>query len=201
MAMQFHQLDYYEKAVGRLNPESKVNATWQFGNLPQVRYQIELIWSLSSGRHSIKWNGESVYMSSSPGASILDFHLDVSEEIKIHVMAVATKPSHMDYRFRRFEIEINGIPFTLLPRCEGGRAAYQHQPSVLDILYPRRHKRPDASESPYAVGGGGGHHANNAVASSEASPHAVGLDDMFPPQGGQGTAAPAQQEVDLLSFE
>ena len=160
MSTAINQIDYSERDVGKMNPESKREVAFRF-TINGKEYDLVLTWSFSSGKQSIFVNGIEEVFSRNSGASLIDrkFEFDGSN---FHLIGTRTRPKGVSYDYKCFELLING---TLLSDCPSEGCANlppsTEGKSILDLLYPnhacRKRRGAPASETKghmYACAGG-----------------------------------------------
>ena len=135
MTTVIHQIDYSERDVGKMNPESKREVAFRF-SINGKEYDLLLAWSFSSGKQSIFVNDVEEVFTRNSGASLIDtkFQFDGNN---FQLIGTRTRPKGESYDYKCFELLING---TLLSDCP--REGSTNPPpstegkSIVDLLYP-----------------------------------------------------------------
>lgn len=131
----YYQIDYSVQNSGRVFQPSKKRVTWSFGNraLNDATYQVVLVWSKRTGKQCIEMDGVEEYNSRQKGASIVTHQWTTSEDMALHVLASRVSVKSID-NLRKYELMINGIPFSSLPLQDG--TPPPDVTSIVEILYP-----------------------------------------------------------------
>ena len=135
MATVINQIDYSERDVGKMNPESKREVAMRF-SINGKEYDLLLVWSFSSGKQSIFVNGVEEVFTRNSGASLIDtkFQFDGSN---FHLIGTRTSPKGESYDYKCFELLIDGILLSDCPREGSAHVPPSTQGnSILDLLYP-----------------------------------------------------------------
>lgn len=104
------------------------------------------MWSKLTGKQFVFMQDEEVHFARKKGASVF-YHKWTSrdESLKLHILACAATPSkkHVASGFRKYELIVNGQPFSSMPAKDGAvvetptTAEEEGKPcSILDIIYP-----------------------------------------------------------------
>ena len=188
MATVIHQIDFSERDVGKMNPESKREVIFRF-SINGKEYDLLLVWSFASGKQSIFVNGVEEVFTRNSGASIVDKTFEF-DGFNFQLIGTRTRPKGGSYTYHCFELLIDGV---LLSNCpmEGSTKPppSTEGDSILDLLYPNhpaRNRAPPVASVPHA-------HMYAHV-----QPNASAYQIDAPPQLHNAAPAPPTPATDLL---
>jgi hypothetical protein len=146
-----YQVSSLVENVGKRQPRSKKRITWTFtDDGEQHEHTVTFLWSKRTGKQFVFMHDAEVYFGRKKGASVF-YHKWTSrdERLKLHILACAATPSkqHVASGFRKYELIVNGQPFSSMPTKDGAAVQVQtpttpeedqgKPSSILDILYPK----------------------------------------------------------------
>lgn len=133
------QVSYEVENQGKRIETSKKSVTWVFSDESMVSTTVTLHWSQHSRKQSVELNEEEVW-SGRPETTTSTFAYKWITEagVKLHILASRVRPNAAkkeEISFLKYELMIDGQPFSKLPKQDGS-SAEQPQESIVDILYP-----------------------------------------------------------------
>lgn len=198
MATVIHQIDFRERDVGKMNPESKREVSFRF-SINGKEYDLLLVWSFASGKQSIFVNGVEEVFTRNSGASIVDqkFKFD---GFTFQLVGTRTRPKGGSYSYHCFELLIDGILLSNCPMEGSTKPPPSTQgDSILDLLYPNhpaRNRAPSVESVPqshmYA------HAQSNASNAPSAYVYQTDAPQQFHSSASSIAAAPPAPSTDLL---
>lgn len=124
---------------GKRIETSKKSVTWVFSDESMVSTTVTLHWSQHSRKQSVELNEEEVWASrTETTTSIFAYKWITEAGVKLHILASRVRPNAAkkeEISFLKYELMIDGQPFSKLPKQDGS-SAEQPQESIVDILYP-----------------------------------------------------------------
>jgi hypothetical protein len=136
----FYQIDFCVDNVGKhfQNP-SKKRVSWRFARSTSRRattpYHVVLTWSKRTGKQHIEMNGSEVHESRQKGSSIVTHQWTTNAgTMALHLIASRASPKNIP-NLRKYELMVNGIPFSSLP-FRNGTSPSPQVTSIVTILYP-----------------------------------------------------------------
>mmetsp|Transcript_31767 Transcript_31767/g.47451 ORF Transcript_31767/g.47451 Transcript_31767/m.47451 type:complete len:242 (-) Transcript_31767:130-855(-) len=130
----FYQIDYASANCGRIVPMSKRRIRFKYGytNMPAIydglsgqdcrgaEHEVSIMWSLSSGKQSIQYDGEVVYVNVcdlADGKMTHSWHDKDGHYLKVIVHSLSTSLKQtQDAEWRQYDLFIDGISYFKAPK-------------------------------------------------------------------------------------
>lgn len=130
----FYQVDYAHANCGKIVPRSKRSIRFKFGytNMTAIydglagqdcrgeEHEVTIMWSLSSGKQSIEYDGEVVYFNvcdMSDGKMTHSWHDKHGHYLKVIVHSLSTSLKQtQDAEWRQYDLLIDGISYFIAPK-------------------------------------------------------------------------------------
>eukprot|EP00980_Cylindrotheca_fusiformis_P007573 scaffold1580_cov116-Cylindrotheca_fusiformis.AAC.8 len=134
-----YQISFDVEDVGGHIKASKKKITWVFEIDGQER-SVTFTWSKQSGKQEIT-DGDTV-LSDSKNGSFYFRKWASSGGLQLHILGTVHTPGkgNVANEFRKYELIINGNPFSRLPKKDGTPAAKKEgklPEGIYDVIYPR----------------------------------------------------------------
>mmetsp|Transcript_2822 Transcript_2822/g.6635 ORF Transcript_2822/g.6635 Transcript_2822/m.6635 type:complete len:185 (+) Transcript_2822:154-708(+) len=144
------QVKHSVEDVGNVIKGSKKRISWTF-MLGEEERTVVLLWSKSSGKRQVT-DGDYAHEETKKGNFC--FHKWESRDAELHIIASSHTPAKGKVcdNFCKFELIVNGQPFSKLPNQDGSPLPPEEGPGpygIFDIVYPQGYDINFTKEAPF----------------------------------------------------
>lgn len=138
-----YQVKFEVEDIGSRIKATKKRITWIFA-VGDAEHKVTFVWSKQSGKQEVT-EGETVFSDSKAGSFYFRKWLSKEGDLRLHVLGTVHTPAKGKVaNFRKYELIVNGTPFSRLPNKDGTplpEKKGQGPHGIYDVIYPHGYEK------------------------------------------------------------